>query len=736
MNVTAGTAASVQRVAVRLGGVEACSQPFSPPLQPTPSPTPINCTFNTAQLNATTGAAVFTNGTYLLTADAFSPTDATNPAATATFGNIVLANTNSVNGVVTYDNSLVDNDNLASANTAITGGVIWNGGTATVTVTPAVFTGTPISKLNIILDVACDGVAESTKSATVGSNGSATAVFSEADLGEIDGTSNIAVCYQVGGATAANTTPVTLPAGSGTGDITTSGSVLPAAADPVDNVPPVALTTTFSAAFTGASQNSFAGNNTAFTTASPDLATATTTDAGVGGVTYAFYAVPAATATTTTTNLRTAVTGQTAITGPTTLAGSVSNTAYKLIQTAQDKLGNITYKLVGSFGVDLVAPSVTLDPATPSAASGETNPTLELNMEARDSISGLQAIRARIYGRSTGGTATTTTLCYDNTGASLGAPVGGVCPSFDVATVGTTVGTATINIPATDNFYTIEVQGLDRAGNLSAVQTFNELVDTTVPSATVTSNTTTTTGTSTTVSIVGDVKDNVDLAGYDLRFRFPTVTTVPTDIPFSQMTQVSTYGLPLVGLVSGATGSNTSLPIREINEGGVTNVPTAFGFGAIDVAGNYGASGFVATTAPVGDGISNLNSFQIAQNNGTICRTGTAPPCTTGNTSTTITATINTTPTASDPISTVLFYYVHAGANGTIGDADDYLGLISQVAGATAPTQTGVSDRLYTVTQTLSASMLPNAGAYAVVAVGVDAQGDAILSSVLPLTVE
>jgi type IV secretory pathway VirJ component len=139
--------------------------------------------------------------------------------------------------------------------------VTWNGGNATVTVIPAIFTGTAAATIDITMDLNCNGVidaGEPTRTAAI-AGGTASVTFPETatTAAAASGNDNVedpTVCYLAGNARAANNTVVTLPAGGGTGSVSTvgtAGATVLAAAQAVDNVQPAfALAPAFTATFT------------------------------------------------------------------------------------------------------------------------------------------------------------------------------------------------------------------------------------------------------------------------------------------------------------------------------------------------------------------------------------------------------------------------------------------------------------------------------------------------------
>jgi uncharacterized protein YjdB len=760
LNVSAGSATSIQRVAVRLGGVEACSQTFNPPLAPTQGVAPITCVVNTAQLTPA-GIAVFQNGTYLLTADAFSIANSVSPVATATYGNIILANVNTVNGTVTFDNSLSDSDNTPAATTAINGGVQWNGGSATVTVTPAVYTGTAVAKVDVNLDANCDGVPESTQTATIGANGQGSVTFSEAAAmggatnGD-DNTENANVCFYTNNGRAANTTAVNV------------GTVTVVAGQPVDNVPPTfvgvgalppAVTT----------NNNYAGSNTSFTSAT--VVNGTATDAGVGGVTYSFFAVPAGTALASQSAFRTAVSGLTAITSASQLQSStVSNAAYILVERATDALGNTIYANLGTFGVDLENPTIAVGPGS-VAATGTINAAAnDVVVAVTDTFSGPITLQFRGTISSVlevDSDAGTEVRCITSSAGATAAVGGsGVCPlvtlTGGLTNIGgqTEIGTITVPQAAANNdegYITLDVQGVDRAGNISSTTlSFTTLNDVTAPGANGQPNTldiVTLNNTLGTVRLQGTINENVDLRSYDTRFTYTGIggAVVPDQIPFVPTIGVDSYGLPLTGVVS--VDQTSPVVVRDItDQAGANTQASNYGFFAEDIAGNNSFTS-QGITAAAGAGL--VASFQNgvatdfdasfgarADDGGTntacLDRSGPSAGCTT---STTVFAQVRVAPTSANPVGTVFFYQVRPGGDATFGTADDYNVLLGSTSSATVVT--GISDRTFTYSMPINNSMFPNTTAanpdvYPVFAIAVapGANGSGVMSDILTLNAQ
>jgi hypothetical protein len=733
MNLTVGTQSPIQRIAVRLGGVEACSQTFNPPLAPTQNTAVITCPVNTAQLNATTGAPIFPNGTYELTAVAFSTASSAAPVATATYGNLILANANVVGLTITTTG--------VSSTTGTTigqDGTVWREGNVVVTATPSIFTGGNVNGAVICIDVPVGTAAPGTpngqecKAGTAGTNGTYSATFNKAEaFGPPDNGVNNVSNSQVSAFVASTTT--------------STGTVGPTAPLNV-NSPSIKLDNTaptFNAAFPASVTNGFI--NSGFTFSSTNGAgngTQTVTNAldpqpGVGNVTVTYHVVQTSTvaglgATAADQDAAIVANGQN-VTAATQLPSNVANDFYTLVVRARDGLGNTTVTRVGTFGVDVGAPTNSI--ANGSQANNSTinnGAAGQITVNSADDFSGTQFVRGRITGHSVlevDADAGTEIRCYDNAGGQLAMPTSGICPTFDIPVTGTTQGQGIVNVPADQNFYVIDMYSVDRAGNTSATTTRNVLRDAVLPNGAIT--TSTVSGTS--VSISGQITDNIDLAAYDVRFRipgaiFPVGTTNTQYVPFAPATTVDTYGLPLTGIAT-ASGSN-SVGIRELNIGTavapVMVAPDGIGFGIRDVAGNFNWAGQVYG-AGAGNGIAGLDAFAVSGSPATICRTGTNGACgnSINNTSTTLSAVATTAAAVNaSPIAATYFYYVNSGADATLNTADDYLTLIGSTTANTV--STGPTQRTWTFQQAITAASFPRTGTFTVWAIGVDSEGDAI----------
>lgn len=789
MNVSAGSETNISRVEVRLNNVECNRQSFNPPLAPTQGVAQINVVCNTALLNAT-GAPVFPNGTYNLTAVAIDASGAV--VATATYGNIVLNNANAVAGVVTWDNTLNDTDNDSDAETDVgAGGAVWFGGSATVALTTAIFQGNQIATVRVAVDLDCSGGqngGEPSRAVTI-TNGTGSVTFSEAALmgaatPGIDDLEDGTVCFAVYDARDAAGAGVTLPATAASGNVVSAGTALNPAVGPgqnqyrVDNVQPV-FTLPLGTACPGintlgncptpsvAANGAYAGTNTTFSTAGGDaVVNSLPVDAGVsaaGGpaVTVRFVAVPATSlpAAPTQAQYAAAVASGTTITSASQLPEStVSNEFYTLVVEAKDALGNVAYAEAGDFGVDLTLPTLVMQtvpaPLVPSAANNSINPAGEVDVNITDTFSGPRSVRARITIYSVlqvDANADTDIQCWSiATGAFVALPGSGICPTADIAVVdepATTTERATVLIPTPAQamgLMVIEVWSVDRAGNQSSdMITRTVLIDTTVPAGTIDQYTVN--NASSTVSLNGTIMENVDIDHYDTRYRFPTATTIPAQVPFSTPTDVDSFGLPLTGVLV-VTGQNSVL-IRELDESavapGTIRNPDGLGFGVTDVAGNFGYIVQSPLAFPAGNGtglafneaIGTTGTWDLdvdtdaTPNDVIIDRSGNGGP-----TSATLRAIVGVTAaTTASPLSIVYFYFQHPGVDLTANTADDFLVLIG--SDTSADVFTGApptSDRTFTYSLTLTGTVgspFPiDSFTYPVVAIGVDAQGDGIVS--------
>ena len=722
VDIPAGVQASAVRVLV--GTTEVCRTGFSGGTASEDAaaavPVTIVCSFNTAALG-TNGAPLFPNGTYQITGQVLN-------------GTTVIAASTSRTLVFNNGNSLGVSASASGASATDASGLVWRTGDLTVTVTPSIFTGAS--------DAIASGVV-TVRNATTG------AVIAQAPLG----TANAAGAFTVTFTKAVNTTngnldvseaesPITVEvstvtAGGNTGTgFGTPGVGSQPGANPLrlDNDAPDDEDPAVDATF----------NNPGWFSTTTSLATAdrisnfaALSDEGVNRNTVRYEYNTSGDVTSTT--------GWVAFTDISALPETTTSTQFAFRAVVCDQLNNCTAIPAVLSGVDRSVPEVVVNTGP---ANNTINPTIELNIIGRDVISGASIVRVRTTGRSVfevDANADTDIRCYDAAGtlqATNPTANSGICPQYTVATAagpGASETNATVVIPSDQNWYTMEIQTIDVAGNVSTTLiTRNYLVDTVVPSATISS--TTISGTNTSIS--GTVQDNIQVQSYDSRFVFAGAIANADEIPFSTPTVVdATLDNTLTGQATASASSSQVVRSLQTRTGaGVFSAavsPTSYGFGVLDMANNFGFGGATISFG-AGDGAENVGDVALTVSPGTICRTGTTTACSnTANTSSTLTTTVTTTtppsPTTpfNNPISRVYYYYTHRGADATFGTADDYLVLIGFVEGsaATFTTSSATGVRTFVFNTTLAASALPNTGTFPVHAIAVDPEGDAIASS-------
>ena len=756
--------------------------------------TTVNCPINPADIDPNTpGAQILPNGTYTIQAVLLRQNQV---AATATFGQqLTTQNNTTVAGVVTFDNSTVDNDNAADANQDVDpAGAVWWGGSATVTVTPSIFSGNAISTARVNVDVACDGVVDAFRSVTI-TSGTGSVTFPEtATLGAsnpgIDNVSNPAVCFTLSNAVDAGGAAVSLPAtGGGTGNLivgaanaagqgTGPGGALNTTVGPaqqsfsIDNVEPNAAgaAMTFDGAdFDGLTTGLYLGQNSNVTTTATNQTVLNVCDTptcaagsdpmGVDRMTVTYYAVPAASFDgTSQTTLRASAAAGTAFTSPTQLAEAASGTAYVLVVEVRDALGNRFYKgnaASASFGVDLTPPTIEVVAAASAPADAINPATMNVQFAVTDAIAGAEGVRGTTQGRSVfelDGDTGEELRCYSVVGANVGTISSGTaCATQTQTTLAGTINVTTelynVAIPADENFYTLSYQAFDAAGNTSTVtierRALRDLTagpDAVAALPVVSINSYTIDNVANTATVNGTVRDNIEVRAYDARFLFAGLAAsngdVPDAVPFTAPVAVGDYGLPLTG--AAAVSATTQVNVDAIRNApaGADVVSSQFGFGMTDVAGNF-AFGGVAIPAGTSNGFTGtLTAFDLLTQNATIDRTPGAGEFG----STTLTARATTGPADANPFTggQVYFYWVNPGGDFAYGTADDSNVLLAVVPAGTTAIQTGETARTYSWTTTLTATnlpVLPVGFPLQTFAVGVASDGDAIMTPITTVTV-
>jgi hypothetical protein len=373
-----------------------------------------------------------------------------------------------------------------------------------------------------------------------------------------------------------------------------------------------------------------------------------------------------------------------------------------------------------TFGVDRENPTVT---RTAQPADSINPPAGDLfTYTVTDTLSGFGTINLFVNRVTNAGN-----VCVDFDGVA-----GNGCTPFVTTTTGTaSISVGTIDAAVADGYYFVTANGSDIAGNVVTGEASKTiLLDVTAPTqgGVVVPITATAGASSTTIS--ANVADNVDL-----RLATPQVTFgAAGTIPVAEDTQISTFGLPLV---TSTTASATFPFIRSLN--GAGNPATAAGFNIEDAAFNAsGPSSVVfqagvvdATVAGFGAMPTGTGTFVLASSdaNGIIDRTPVGAGTEAGSTTLTATVTGNSgTLNYNIPFNRVLFTFT------------DRAGVERVLATVTSPNAGVAADnvnRTYTYTTTLSAVALKDVlGANTTVrAIGVDAQGDAITTNAIVLTV-
>lgn len=728
------TASAVRVMVVNSAGVatEMCRQTFAGGGSTDDAvqsvPVIITCTINTAALN--NGSPRFPNGTYTVRVEAVNSTGGV--IASATSQPLVFNNVNALQVTATAD--------CAGATTCPNtdaAGLSWTTGNLTVTVTPAIFTGTGTTVASGTITVRDANTGATIAQAPLGTANTA-GTFSVTFTKAANATNGNLDVAEAESPITVEVTTITSSGNQGTSFGSPGGAQVGANPLRLDNQAPD--DTNADATVASFNNPGWFGTNTSLTGANRVTNLAELSDEGVNRnvVTLQYNTNAAAT---------NASSGWTTFTDVNALPETTTSTQIAFRAVVCDQLNNCTNVGPVTAGVDLSAPTVRVGTGP---ANNAINPATELQIIGTDVISGVNIVRVRISGRSVfeiDANADTDLRCYDASGALLATggtnPTSGTCATADIAVVsgpGAAENQQTVVIPADENWYTLEIQTRDVAQNLSTTTiTRNYLVDAELPTATIAS----TTITGTTSSISGTVQDNIQVQSYDSRFRFVGLST-PDDVPFSAPTVVdATLDNTLTGQASASATS--TLTVRALQEAtgdpdagtyavGAAVQPTLFGFGVLDMANLFNVNGS-AIAFGAGDGVENVANVDLTASPATICRTGTS----TCSTSSTFTVEVETTAPASpttpfnNPIARVYFYYTHPGADATLGTADDYLVLLGSQEGsaATFTTSSTTGVRVFNFTGSITSALptMPTGTAFPVHAIAVDPEGDAIMVS-------
>lgn len=766
INVTADVSHDVRRVEVRVDGrtVPGCVQTFSQPLGTTQGVANIVCTINTAELDEN-GVPVWPNAARVISAVAINGAgevvaEAVNPA-------IQFANVN-------FIGLTIETVGVSSSGSAVgADGLLWHEGNVVVTARPALFTGgTATNSLQICIDVpaataaptsavgtSCRNITTSTNNAFVATFPKSRAVGAGGDLGPgVQSVSNSNVRAYTGTAVLASGQPGPTAGLTANSPSIRLDNLMPdfVAAFPAfvtDPADPNYSANYLRASFNFTSSASVAGGNvtaTATSVADPQP--------GVGNVTVTFHVLPwsDAIATDNATNNNTIISTGQQVTSASQLASSLEDNFYVVVARATDALGNVRIRRVATrFGVDLAPPTIEIV-ADQSPAANAINPAdVTIRVRVTDEFSGATGVRGTIIGHSVFEYDADTGVeqrCYNLSGAFVNnIDANNPCNATFVLTPIATEGAVEfydITIPAEENFYVITLQSRDAAGNLSeATISRQALVDLTAGPdaltglAAVTIANYTIDNENNRATVNGTIRDNIDLDEYDARFWFTGLQSadavaLPNAVPFTTPQDVGSFGLPLTAL-------QTVSATTPVNVDGIATTPAAlaanypvsqFGFGVRDVASNFVFGGVNIPTGTF-DGFTNFNQFVLNPVATVIDRT----PGTSNRPLTTNLVAIAQTPVgAANPLQAVYFYYVNPGSDLVYGGTDDHLVLIGSIGAGSAAVLTGETVREFRFTQPLTATNLPanvDQFQFRVVAIGVAADGDAVITNAPLITV-
>jgi len=430
-------------------------------------------------------------------------------------------------------------------------------------------------------------------------------------------------------------------------------------------------------------------------------------------------------------------TGWTTFTAVGELPQTTTTAGFRVRARVCDALNNCATVLspasaAGTAGGDAAAPSIsdlTTAPDSIDETVGDVAP--ELTIGSTENLSGFPGnfVQVRMIRTTYTGTAIST-RCITDLAAGTDAAVPTAGCAF-VAQAGTD-----INVPggAGNGYFEVTVRTTDVAGNRSETITKSFLVDNTAPTVAVSGLT----FTANNVTVSGTVADNLDLGRWDTRLQFGAGGT---ELPFTATTAAGSFGLPMTNSVA---ASGTAPIVRQLDAVNLSGV----GFGAIDIANNFGSNyiGF----AQVGNGITGtaiaaFGAPTIPASQQNLCRSGVgsvscldgANPDVTA-TSANITATVQTAANTTNPIAAVYFFVQVPAANG-----GTYNLLIGSDNSADLQIVAPANDRNWNYTATLPVSILPtvlnpgvgNSYTANVFAVAVDADGDAISTAPTAVTV-
>jgi hypothetical protein len=663
---------------------------------------------NTAAYTAATGAPKWLNGPTAVSAQLYTKTSTTAPAATAAAQTNLTFN--NVDGFIVTTST--------TGNTVVSSlGFRWQGnGSITINAKPVMYSGFTVGGVTAGLGGVCGALTNGTTTTPVAGVWSVTRTYAatQSPVGCVGSTPNVPVVSATDAAGNAltlvaggviNSPQLAIGAGGQNPDASLGirwDNVAPAA--PVVNYNPNGRANNWmndavvlnglagSSTSSGSTSNSYICNDgTVTATASCAASTPAPTDAGVGGTVYAFKAAAGTTVAT--------VDATTAITSPAGLAGAANNASYCGFAYAADALGNTSPSVsaanaligtptctnlvagsggytaqtnVAQFGVDRYAPVIAFDV---SDIGGTAQSTVRVNAGPIGGNFAVNVVDTGVVGNSgmLAGSPVKATVTRRDQFMVTPCVIGGTscAATFAGSALAGGVATTTVTAQTINGYYTYTVTAYDAAGNTSATLSETIVKDNIALVATTPSVPATVTGAFTASS---NASDDLDVRSFYYSVGFTTALIAPTTL---RQPDVAVNGFNATPLL------NTNIPLTQslspyvVLQGpvaaysAVANLLTGVNVFARGQAGTYVAPATQATvvsTAPAsGISLTNFTTWATALSAATVCD-GTVPAnCTgavplTGPASTTITASATgTTAIFSNPFAKVDFYI----ANGT-----------------------------------------------------------------------
>jgi large repetitive protein len=703
---------------------------------------PVTLSFNTATFNTTNGAALLRNGNCTLKARA--RTNATAGGAitttTSTASAFTLNNADLINGTISTTKGPASD----------AAGLSWVGGDVTVSALPVFFTSgrTPTTVL-----ITLSGTNPATNTQVIIGTITTTASTTGATTATFPNTANAAnnVAGQTLNPLTATVTVVDNSGNQFANPLNAFSNTVPVIR--LDNQAPVVTGANLPVVnFTSQNaSNGFVGANFSFASTTAAFATIPAAlladNSGVDKVTLTPQFSTAAAPTT-----------FTSFTTASSIPETSSGTAYNFRYQVCDALQNCANTAVlGTFGVDVTAPRATIVGPKNNEIDGigiaVTNGGLVSATLTDSSGSGSSVVGS--------GFSATPLLVTETVIQPSGTGQASLC------VIGTSTGTAPNQtckaaalqannfnaVTSGDGQYTLTVQAVDQAGNVSPATTIQYIVDTQAPvvsganiaiPGTITTNT----------AFSSTATDNLDVSSANSRLFYSGLA-----LNFLEPGSANPAGVAFSGtLVRSASVSSTlanfyrTLAQASGAAGAATltagEFPASDNLRALDEAGNLSAAQSVALPAtnigtssatPYTIGVANTNSmqaFQVAASAATVSLTAkSSNPA-----STTLTGTVTAAnQTTATPFTSVCFYYQNpTGTEGGLGNANNGgatgdLVLIACTTTPPADVTSPTSVRTFTY-QTVWTPALKT-GTYNVFAVGVNSTADGVITTSVPVTI-